>query len=73
MPGWQVEQGKVQMRTVIVMAIMATLLAACQTPVPVDRPCGVIRDSLASVTATTRAGQQRLDIHHERGRRAGCW
>ena len=59
------------MRAVIALAIMATL-TACQS-VPVEKPCGVIRDSLATVQATTPAGQQRLDIHHERGKSAGCW
>lgn len=48
-------------------------LAACQTPAPVDRPCGVIRDNLKTVQATTPAGQQRLDVHFERGRAAKCW
>lgn len=51
------------------MAIMATL-SACQ---PVNRPCGVIRDSLRAVNATTPVGQQRLDVHFERGVEAGCW
>lgn len=54
--------------------VMITIgLAACQTPAPVDRPCGVIRDSLIGVTATTSAGQDRLNIHFVRGRAAGCW
>jgi hypothetical protein len=65
------ESGGGKVRAAIVMAIMATL-AACQT-VPVDRPCGVIRDSLGSVLATTPVGQQRLDVHYERGKAAGCW
>lgn len=60
------------MRVVTIM-IMLTALTACQTPAPVDRPCGVIRDSLKSVQATTPAGQQRLDVHFERGKAAGCW
>lgn len=47
-------------------------LAGCATA-PVDKPCGVIRDNLATVQATTPAGQQRLDIHFERGKSAGCW
>ena len=47
-------------------------LGMCTT-VPVDKPCGVIRDNLASVQATTPAGQQRLDVHYERGRAAQCW
>ena len=47
-------------------------LAAC-TAAPVDQPCGVIRDNLSTVIATTAAGQQRLDVHYQRGRAAGCW
>lgn len=53
--------------------LLTMTLAACQTAAPVNRPCGVIRDSLLSVHATTPAGQQRLDVHFERGRAAGCW
>lgn len=59
------------MRAVIVLAMMA--LAGCQSSAPPSRPCGVIRDNLATVQATTPAGQQRLDIHYERGKAAGCW
>lgn len=40
---------------------------------PVDRPCGVITDSLLTVTATTADGNRRLADHDERGIRAGCW
>lgn len=58
---------------IITAIIMTAALAACQTPAPVNRPCGVINDSLLTVQATTPAGQQRLDIHYERGRAAGCW
>lgn len=60
------------MRAAIISIVVAMVLAACQT-VPVDRPCGVIRDSLKTVNATTPADQRRLDIHFERGRAAGCW
>lgn len=55
------------------LILLTMTLAACQTAAPVDRPCGVIRDSLASVHATTPAGQARLDDHYERGVAAGCW
>lgn len=58
------------MRAVILLLLLP--LAACQTA-PVDQPCGVIRDDLKTVQATTPAGQQRLDGHYERGRAAGCW
>lgn len=60
------------MRKVAIMALMA-LLPACQTAAPGSAPCGVIRDSLKTVQASTSAGQQRIDIHFERGRAAGCW
>lgn len=60
-------------KRVLIAGLLAGALTACQTAAPVDRPCGVIRDSLATVRATTPAGQQRLDIHYERGRAAGCW
>lgn len=60
------------MRAASIILIIALALAACTTA-PVDRPCGVIRDNLKTVQATTPAGQQRLDVHHARGRAAGCW
>ena len=60
------------MRALMVLAVMA-ILTACQSPAPVNRPCGVIHDGLAGVSATTPAGQQRLDVHFERGVAAGCW
>lgn len=60
------------MRAASIILIMALALAACTTA-PVDKPCGVIRDSLATVQAKTPDGQQRLDVHHARGRAAGCW
>ncbi len=59
------------MRLAIVLALFT--LAVCQSDAQPSRPCGVIRDSLATVQATTPAGQQRLDIHYERGKAAGCW
>lgn len=59
------------MRALIVIMLLG-VLAGCAS-VPVDKPCGVIRDSLSSVKATTAGGQQRLDVHYERGRSVGCW
>lgn len=57
----------------LAIAILIALgLAACQT-VPVDRPCGVIRDDLRTVQGKTPADQQRIDVHHARGKAAGCW
>lgn len=66
------------MRTVkdllwLAVILLAGMLAGCErAPVPVDRPCGVIADSLIGVNATDRAGQE-LDIHHAKGRAGGCW
>ena len=59
------------MRVAIVIAALA--LAGCATPVPVNSPCGVIKDSLIGVNATTPDGQRRLNVHHERGATVGCW
>jgi hypothetical protein len=53
-------------------AVLAVALSACQS-VPVTNPCGVIKDDLKTVTATTPSGQQQLDIHYGRGKVAGCW
>lgn len=52
--------------------VFAVLLAGCQT-VAVDRPCGVIRDSLRTVIGATPDDSRRITIHYERGRAAGCW
>lgn len=60
------------MRAAGIILIMALALAACQT-VPVDRPCGVIRDDLKTVQGKTSSDQQRIDVHHARGKAAGCW
>ena len=55
---------------------LGTVLAvsACQTtPAPVDRPCGVIVDSLSDVVGKTPAMTRRIDVHFERGVAAKCW
>jgi hypothetical protein len=39
----------------------------------VNKPCGVLTDSLMTVTATTRDGERRISRHFEAGVRAGCW
>ena len=58
----------------IVIGVIAPLvLAGCQTTAPVNRPCGVITDSLLGVDAKTSQGQSRLDRHYERGVAAKCW
>lgn len=51
----------------------ALAASACQTTAPVDRPCGVIVDSLATVQGATAADTRRIDIHFERGVAAKCW
>ena len=58
------------MRALIILAALA--LAGCAT-VPVDRPCGVIVDSLRDVKGATDADTRRIDVHYERGVAAGCW
>jgi outer membrane biogenesis lipoprotein LolB len=58
----------------ILIAVAAALLAGCATTAaPVNRPCGVIVDSLVDVQGAARTDQQRIDRHHARGRGAGCW
>lgn len=51
---------------------IALAASACQM-VPVDKPCGVIADSLRDVRGATPADTRRIDIHFERGVAAGCW
>lgn len=58
------------MKAAILSALL--VLGGCQT-VPVDRPCGVIRDDLRTAQGKTPADQQRIDIHFARGKAAGCW
>jgi hypothetical protein len=60
------------MRNQAALIVIALALAGCQS-VPVDRPCGVIQDSLIDVRATTPDGERRINVHHARGRAAGCW
>jgi hypothetical protein len=59
------------MKPLIVLALMA-VIAGCAS-VPVDRPCGVIRDSLYDVKGATPSDVRRIDVHFERGKAAGCW
>lgn len=56
----------------LTVLVIAAGLSGCTTT-PVDRPCGVIIDSLIDVDATTPDGQRRINVHHARGRAAGCW
>jgi hypothetical protein len=55
------------------LAVLGTAITGCASVQPVDHPCGVITDSLQNVNATTKAGNERLAIHFERGAMAGCW
>jgi hypothetical protein len=52
---------------------IALAASACQTTAPVDRPCGVITDSLMNVQGATPADTRRIDVHFEKGVAAGCW
>ena len=61
------------MRGVAILAILAVSLAGCQTTAPVNRPCGVLTDSLRDVQGKRRQDVQRIDRHNERGVSAGCW
>ena len=54
------------------LAGLGAVLGACAS-VPVNRPCGVLTDSLMTVVATTRDGERRISRHFEAGARAGCW
>ena len=57
----------------ISLAVIGIALTACVPTQPVNKPCGVIIDSLESVHATTKQGEVRISKHFERGVRAGCW
>lgn len=62
------------MRIFLGLPTLALLLMgmSCQT-VPVNRPCGVITDSLQDVRGTTPEGDLRISQHFERGVAASCW
>jgi hypothetical protein len=62
-----------RLRTALALGI-ALAASACQPKeAPVNRPCGVIADSLMNVRGATTADTRRIDIHFERGVAAGCW
>lgn len=52
---------------------IALAASACGKTAPVDKPCGVIADSLRDVRGATPGDTRRIDIHFERGVAAGCW
>ena len=57
----------------MLLAVIVLAVAGCAKPASVLKPCGVIEDSLRDVEGKTRADQQRIDTHFERGVRASCW
>jgi len=59
--------------SVAIVATVAGLAGGCTTTAPVDRPCGVIADSLKDVQGKRKQDRQRIDVHFEIGVRAGCW
>jgi hypothetical protein len=54
------------------VVFLCMAFGACAT-VPVNRPCGVITDSLRDVQGKTPQDTRRIDVHFERGVAAGCW
>lgn len=58
----------------IIVVVIGFLISGCQID-PVNRPCGVITDSLKDVRGATPSDTRRIDIHYERGgpRGARCW
>ena len=54
--------------TVLILAGLGIALTGCAPQQPVNRPCGVIVDSLLSVNATSRDGTRRLADHYARGK-----
>lgn len=62
------------MRIIIVVGMMNLVIAGCaMPPAPVNKPCGVIEDSLIDVQGKRKSDVQRIDRHYQRGRGAGCW
>ncbi len=59
------------MRALILLPLLA--LAACQTPQPVNKPCGIVNDALHDVRGATPTETRRIDRFFERGVGAGCW
>lgn len=58
-------------RILILVGVLAA--AGCQEALPVNKPCGVIVDSLKDVAGKTPRDRARIDQHFERGVAAGCW
>ena len=66
-------QALTRLMAALLLAVTGIALTACVPTQPVNKPCGVIIDSLESVHATTKQGEVRISKHFERGVRAGCW
>ena len=64
---------KLPLMAVTLLGVTGAALEGCVTTLPVDRPCGVLVDSLQNVHATTKDGDRRISDHFERGVAAGCW
>ncbi|TXH12691.1 MAG: hypothetical protein E6R03_12435 [Hyphomicrobiaceae bacterium] len=60
-------------QALIGIGVLALGLGGCQTTLPVNKPCGVIVDSLKDVAGKTPRDRARIDQHFERGVAAGCW
>lgn len=60
------------MRKAVIVTLVTMMLGGCATT-SVNKPCGVITDSLKDVHATTRDGERRISTHYEAGVAAGCW
>lgn len=71
---WQT-QARRMLTTATGIVVVGIVLGACafNGPQPVLKPCGVIKDPLGDVQATTAEGNRRIDAHFERGVRAKCW
>lgn len=54
------------------LIFLAIVLSGCASA-PVDRPCGVITDSLRDVKGANAQERRRIDVHFERGVAAKCW
>lgn len=52
---------------------LSSCVSLREKAVPVNRPCGVITDSLVDVQGKTPKDERRLTGHYATGRGAGCW
>ena len=56
----------------LLLVALGGVVTGCASA-PVNKPCGVLTDNLATVEAKTRDGERRISRHFEAGVRAGCW